>query len=139
VMSLNINVLSAFSGFLILSACTLAESVLVYNNTGAGVVIEACGKTRRLGNGLTLDVRDLCQAIPQSLSIESRGHTWHYGLPSVSAMRGADFLPFDGGANIRLRLQLQPTGQMLAVPEKTQPPISFETPQPPGFPLTPAG
>jgi hypothetical protein len=138
----NLSMRSGLSGalfvLLLLAACTLAETVILYNNTGTGVVVEACGKRKRLGNGLTLDVRDPCQEIPDLVRVHSPGPTWQYVLPDVPTLRRDEFLPFHGGANIRLRVQLQPNGQMLAVPENAQFPSTPDT-QPPGFPLSPTG
>ena len=117
------------------NGCTVPDQVQLHNNTGAGLAITACGKTERIGGGLTF-ITYLCGGV---VVIESDRWRWVYsGFPlnwdnGVIAAYGLR----TSRGNRLLDLQLESDGSVLLVLPPQQYPAAPDIAQPAGFPIRP--
>jgi hypothetical protein len=66
----------------LLAGCTIPDRVEIFNDTRTGVLITACGKSERVGDGLDIEFVARC-VLP--LKIESAYGTWTYRKPIANA------------------------------------------------------
>lgn len=122
-----------------MGACTVTPRIEVYNHSGAPVRIIAGTDSRLLGAGDTWTF-DYPAQPPGEVRVCRNGRLLRYAVPCPPV--NADYRNYYHGTaflflRIRLRVQLEPDGQLRILPRGERFPVPGTTAQLPPFPLTP--
>jgi hypothetical protein len=102
-----VSLLTAF----LLAGCTIPDKVQILNNSRTGVLITACGKSERLGDGLDMELVAHC-VLP--LRIESAYGTWTYWKP-IAGAEVPELTERTYGGHV-VKLQLERNGELMLLP-----------------------
>lgn len=117
-----------------LPGCTIVDQVEVFNNSGTGIEVRGCGRTERVGDGLTITLNALCR--PPIVVDSSLGQWTYRGLTDRDLIRRVGAQTPVG--YYLLKLQLQSDGTVIVVARDARYPLKSVASQPPGFPLRPS-
>jgi hypothetical protein len=117
----------------VLPGCSFSDQVELFNNTTTGIEVRACGRTERVGGGLTIMFSAVCR--PPFEVDSSLGH-WVYRDAFDRDMVERVGVRTSVGYRL-IKLQLQRDGTVVVVPPNATYPLDPVTTQPSGFPLQP--
>ena len=116
-----------------MNACTFSDEVELFNNTGTGLVVRACDRAERVGDGLVVKLVPWCEG---PVEVQFTTTRWTYRrITDRYTIQKAGVRTSRG--NYVLKLQLQSDGSIGVLSPKDTYPVATFVSQPEGFPIHP--